>query len=176
MIPGVGEMVRECESGHISDLHDESDGSVPSEDGSPIGQESGTTSDMSHDSGEVEESHQDSSEVDFPSIGSIDGEQGSIDLNEYKVDTNKATVCSDAGLADPVKRKRAQLSSIESNTGIVEVKKRREGLRQTSQRRLRSRFNDFIVQSTICDAGDGVREIRKSEVKIPKTHAEAMNF
>ena len=96
MIPGVGEMVRECESGHISDLHDESDGSVPSENGSPIGQESGTASDMIHGSGGVEESHLDSSEDDCPSIGSIDGEQGSIDLNEYKVDNNKTTVFSTA--------------------------------------------------------------------------------
>ena len=57
----------------------------------------------------------------------------------------------------------------------MEVKKRREGLRQTSQLQLPSRFEDLIVQSTICDAGDGGREVRKSEVKIPKTYAEAMN-
>ena len=179
MIPGVGDMVVDCEPGHISDLHDKSDVSVPLEEGSPIGQESGTASDMSHDNVNVEETHQDSSEDDCTSIGTIDGEQRSIYLNEDKEEVNETTVCSAAALADqvePGKRKRAQLSLTSSNTYIVEVKKRREGLRQTSQRRLPSCLKDFIVQSTICDAGDGGREVRKSEVKIPKTHAKAMRL
>ena len=34
---------------------------------------------MRHDDGNVEETHQDSSEDDCPSFGSINGEQGSID-------------------------------------------------------------------------------------------------
>ena len=82
---------------------------------------------MRHDDGNVEETHQDSSEDDCPSIGSIDGEQGSTNLNEYKAEDNKKTVCSAVGLEDqlgPVKRNRAQLSLTGSNTDIVEVKKR----------------------------------------------------
>ena len=75
---------------------------------------------------------------------------------------------------EPTKRKRAQLSSTGSMTGDVKVKKLRENLRSTSQRRMPARFNDFVVHATISNFGDGYRGLLKSMVKIPKNHAEAL--
>ena len=75
---------------------------------------------------------------------------------------------------EPTKRKRAQLSSTGSMTGDVKVKKLRENLRSTSQRRMPSRFNDFVVHATISNFDDGYKGLLKSMVKIPKNHAETL--
>uniref|UniRef100_A0AAV1V383 Uncharacterized protein n=1 Tax=Peronospora matthiolae TaxID=2874970 RepID=A0AAV1V383_9STRA len=159
MEPGIGEIFGN--PGNIGVLNDTSEASLRSESGSTIGQASATTSENSHvsETVEIEKSNQELSEDECVRIGSIDGEQGSVGLNEYKVDDDKKTACSAAKLAVRVeleKRKRAQVSSTGSNTGIVEVKKRREGLRQKFLCRLPSRFNDFVVQLTTCDPDDGV--------------------
>ena len=61
-------------------------------------------------------------------------------------------------LVEPAKRKRAQLSSKGINTGRMEVKKRCEGLQQKLQRRMPSRFNDFVVHATMRDIDVGIKQ------------------
>uniref|UniRef100_A0AAV1T8X9 Uncharacterized protein n=1 Tax=Peronospora matthiolae TaxID=2874970 RepID=A0AAV1T8X9_9STRA len=120
-------------------------------------------------SGQIEEILQGGMSHTSSHTTSIDGEQGSV---EYDAEIDTENVDSAAELAvqvEPTKRKRAQLLFTGSITGDVQVKKRRENLRSTSQRRLPARFNDFIVHATVSTCSDGYKGLLKGNVKIPKS-------